>query len=118
MARLLARIKGPEEDVAGPIFRQRGDPDTAKEMIAVRRRAHADLLQVLERETSQVVVAQTYNRLEVLLLMLVVVMTEVDELPLQLMLELLKGLDGLFPGGVGRAEVDGLRGGLLFGFTL
>ncbi|KUI65796.1 hypothetical protein VM1G_11377 [Cytospora mali] len=45
-------------------------------------------------------------------------MTEVDELPLQLMLELLEGLDGLFPGGVGRAKVDGLRGGLLFGFIL
>lgn len=46
--------------------------------------------------------------------MLVVVMAEVDELPLQVVLELPEGLDGLFPGGVGRAEVAGLRCGLLF----
>jgi hypothetical protein len=56
---------------------------------------------------------KTYNCLEVLLLVLVVLMAEMDELPLQVVLELLEGLDGLLPGSVGGAEVAGLRGGLL-----
>lgn len=55
---VLARVKGPEEDVAGPVLGQGWDPDTAEEVVAVGRRADADLLQVLEREVGQVVVAQ------------------------------------------------------------
>lgn len=55
----------------------------------------------------------THSCLEVLPLVLVVVVAEVDELGLQLVLELLEGLDGLLPGGMGRAELDGLGGGLL-----
>lgn len=55
---------------------------------------------------------ETYDCLEILLLVLVVVMAEVDELPLQLVLELLEGLDGLALGRVRRGKVNGLCGSL------
>lgn len=54
----------------------------------------------------------TYDGLEVLLLMLVVLVAEVDELLLEGLLELLEGLDGLVLGGVRGGEVDGLSSGL------
>jgi len=57
-------------------------------------------------------VGGTYDGLEVLLLMLVVLVAEVDELLLEGVLELLEGLDGLVLGGVRGIEVDGLCGGL------
>lgn len=54
----------------------------------------------------------TYDGLEVLLLMLVVLVAEVDKLLLEGVLELLEGLDGLVLGGVRGREFDGLCGGL------
>lgn len=56
--------------------------------------------------------AGTYDGLEVLLLMLVVLAAEVGELLLEGALELVEGLDGLVLGGVRGGEVDGLCGGL------
>lgn len=44
----------------------------------------------------------------------VVVMADVDELLLELQLDLFECLDALVLGGVGRVELDGLGGGLLF----
>lgn len=55
---VLARVEGPEEDIAGPARGQRGDPEPAEEVVAVGGGADAHLLQVLEREAGQVVVAQ------------------------------------------------------------
>jgi hypothetical protein len=54
----------------------------------------------------------TYDGLEVLLLMLVVLVAEVDELLLEGVLKLLERLDGLVLGGVGGREFNGLCGGL------
>lgn len=62
-------------------------------------------------------VSETYDGLEVLLLVLVVVVAEVHQLPPQVVLELPEGLDGLLPRGVGRVEVAGLGGGLLLLFV-
>jgi hypothetical protein len=44
----------------------------------------------------------------------VVLMADVNELLLQLMFNLLEGLDGLLLGRVGRTQFDGLGGGLGF----
>ena len=55
---VLARVEAAEEDVARAVLWQRGDPEAAEEVVAIRRHADADLLEVLEREPGEVVVAQ------------------------------------------------------------
>lgn len=137
---VLARVEAAEEDVAGAVLGQGRDPEAAKEVVAVGRHADADLHEVLEGERGEVMVAQvglddgrgpgvsmadmkvsyevgggvlgTYDGLEVLLLMLVVLVAEVDKLLLEGVLELLEGLDGLVLGSVRGREFDSLCGGL------
>lgn len=55
---VLACVKGPEEDVARAVGGQRWDPDAAEEMVPIGGQSDTDLFEVLESESSQVVVAQ------------------------------------------------------------
>lgn len=54
---VLALVTQPEEDVGRPVSRQRGNLDTAEDVRAVRRRADADLVEVVGCEGREVCVA-------------------------------------------------------------
>lgn len=124
-----------EVDVCRAVSRQRRDAKLSEDVDAIRGLGSADLLKVFGREVGELAVAEvllvarmgqcehvrdspwmssgeeTYGGGKILLLVLVVHVSKLDELALELLFDLLENLDGLLLGRVHLGKVNCVRGG-------